>query len=137
MIRKDFIMRQLEELAKILGLLLKLKTEQKTEEAINLIKEAYSGLLKLDDSFVDENTTSDVFLKQIVEKGLEGDALLAFAELLYEDGILRYENQEENAFIRLHKALILFDYLNRTSLTFSFDRSVKVERIKAILDNAS
>lgn len=134
MIRKDFIMRQLEELAKIIGLLLKLKTEHKTEEAMALIREAYSGLLHLDDAFVDEESTSEQFLKQIEEKGLEGDMLYAFAELLYEDGLLRYENQKENALLRLHKALILFDFLNRTSLTFSFDRSVKMEKIKGILD---
>lgn len=134
MIRKDFILRQLEELAKILGILLKLKTEHKTEEAMELIKEAYSGLLKLDESFVDEETTSEVFLKQVAAKEIEGDALHAFAELLYEDGMLRYENNEDKAFIRLHKALILFDLLNRTSPTFSFDRNIKLEKIKRVLE---
>lgn len=135
MIRKDFILRQLEELAKILGILLKLKTENKTDEAMSLLKEAYSGLLNLDDGFVDEEIPSEVFLKKVEEKGIEGDALHAFAELLYEDGMLRYENKLDNAFVRLHKALILFHLLNRTSLTFSFDRNVKLEKLKTILDD--
>ena len=136
MIRKDYILRIVEEFAKFLAAIVGLKREGKFDEALKKIDQVYNGMIDLDPIIlksIDQDELMDFLLN---EKKFNLHYLKMIAELLFEEGQIYAENGDPvSARNVLEKARILIDYLMENDPTFSFDWYEKISIIDSIIGN--
>lgn len=134
MIRKDHLLKLLQQLNEALKKIKSLKDEGKTESALEVVDQSYMKLLELKASDLESEQFPD---KLLDEKSLEFDELNVLAELLKEEGDIYYSLPDhKKSLLKYNQALDIFDYLNREEKIFSFEREAKIsmilERIKHI-----
>lgn len=130
MMRRDLIKDQIEQLAKVLGMILSdflgLKATGDVEEAIQTINERFQGELDLDIEKIvalhDDELSAYLTSKELHEPHLE-----ILAAYLTEIGISRSSETEKATY--LNKAITLLDLADAFSKTFSFDRMNQREQI--------
>ena len=134
MIRKDYILRMVEEFAKFLAAIVGLKNEGKFDEALTKIDSVYRGMLDLDPVIVKSVDGSELLDLLQNEKDYSNTYLKMIAELLFEEGQI-YDSNGDPVSARnvLEKAKILIDYLMENDATFSFDWYEKLAVIDKIL----
>ena len=136
MIRKDYILRIVEEFAKFLAAIVGLKREGKFDEALKKIDQVYNGMIDLDPIIlksIDQDELMDFLLN---EKKFNLHYLKMIAELLFEEGQIYAENGDPvSARNVLEKARILINYLMENDPTFSFDWYEKISVIDSIIGN--
>ena len=137
--QEDYIKRQIEQLGKVLGKLLadliRLKTNGRMSEGMEEADHALKTELDLDlnslalipaESFL----TSLLAVRKINDNQFEqlADILFLIAEELYTSHTdsLKMKNLYE-------RSLIIYDVLDSTSSTYSFERHRKIEKIKNVL----
>ena len=131
MIRKDIVLRWTQELAKVIAKIL----GKETQEALNIIEEAYKELLFLDPKVFDQLPNDQILDFLIQEKQLNIEQLTFFAGLLAKEGELLHQIGEFTiARNKLEKALIIFDHIERHHELFSFDRQNTINTIKNLLN---
>ncbi|MFP4091883.1 MAG: hypothetical protein ACLFUB_11605 [Cyclobacteriaceae bacterium] len=119
MIRKDFFLKQLQQLDEIIRKVTALRRESKEDEAQHEIHTAYSKLLGLDSAAFSEGMEAG---KLQEEFSLNLQQLDILARLLYEEGNIHYDLQNEQAEMKFSLALDIYQYLNREEKIFSFER---------------
>src|SRR5210317_717879 len=92
MIRKDYILRMVEEFAKFLAAIIGLKNEGKYNEALKKIDTVYTGLIDIDPNILKSVSPEEMitFLKN--EQKYSNQYLKIIAELLFEEGQIYIEN---------------------------------------------
>ena len=134
MIRKDYILRMVEEFGKFLAAIVGLRLEGKLEEALKKIDDVYRGMIDLDPIVIKSVDPGELldFLQK--EKEYNHHYLKMIAELLFEEGQVYAESGDPvSARNVLEKAKILIDYLMEYDKTFSFDWYEKMSIIDGIL----
>ena len=134
MIRKDYILRIVEEFAKFLAAIVGLRREGKFDEALKKIDSVYRSMIDLDPivlKSVDPDKLLDFLLN---EKQFNNHYLKMIAELLFEEGQAYQENGDPiSARNVLEKAKILINHLMEHDKTFSFDWYEKLNIIDSQL----
>lgn len=133
--RRDLIKDQIEQMAKVLGMILSdflgLKATGDIEEAIQTTNERFQGELDLDIKKIvaldDDELSTYLSSKKLHEPHLE-----ILATYLTEIGKSRSTELEKSAY--LNKAVNLLDLADEFSKTFSFERMNQRERIQGILN---
>jgi len=135
MIRKDYILKMVEEFAKFLAAIMGLKDEGKYEEALKKIDSVYTGLLQIEPVSIKSVGAEEVLDYLKTEKKFDNQTLKMIAELLYEEGMI-YAEMGDPVSTRnvLEKAKVLIDYLSENDQTFSFDWYEKLASIERILE---
>ena len=136
MIRRDYIMRMVEEFGKFLAAIAGLKREGEYEEALKKIDGVYEGMIDLDPKILKSVGADELlgFLRD--EKQFNNHYLKMIAELLFEEGQIYHESGNPvSAYNVLEKAKILIKYLMDSDATFSFDWYEKLSVINGILDS--
>lgn len=134
MIRRDYIMRMVEEFARFLTAIMKLRTEGNFESAMKKIDEAYTKMIDVDPSILKSVKPENLIDFLTNEKSFDNSYLKMIAELLYEEGMIYHENGDPiNAYNVLGKAKILFNYLSEHEKTYSFDWYEKLAAIDEII----
>lgn len=133
---RDYLKRQFDQFGRILGQLiarlLKLKSEGQTESFV-FVNQALTDELQLDIPQIINIESEFLLFTLIHDKKLNDDNLdkLAYLFLLLaEDADNLNDNERKNL---LEKSLLIYEYLQGTSDTFSFDRHINMEKIKTIL----
>ena len=136
MIQDDYFLKQIDilgrTLGKILANLLNLKSQGEIIEVIEITAQSLKSELDLD---LNEllNISNNNLIKFLQDhKKFNADHLEKIAEILFELGSLINNDIKINV---LEKSLTIYDYLNHKSLTYSYDRIRKVEKIRTILKN--
>lgn len=135
--QKDYLMKQIEELALVLGkILLKisaLKSTNKISENHRIIKK--SLLKDLDQDIGQLVNLEDHELNTIISnKFFDNPELLElYANILYEIAELSLNSVEKNKF--LEKALFLYERTALKTNTFSFSLQTKINNIKKLTEN--
>jgi hypothetical protein len=112
MIQKDYIMRIIEQLGKILAKVLINKNEGETEEALSTIDTAFKNILGLDSQLFD--TLSDAFIAEVLgiskDKSTASMKCIVAARLLKEkaDILKQMANSNQAALSYYQKALRLY-----------------------------
>ena len=130
MIRKDYILRMVEEFAKFLAAIVGLKNEGKYHEALKKIDTVYTGLIDIDPIILKSLSPEEMitFLKN--EDKYSNQYLKIIAELLFEEGQIYAESGDPvSARNVLVKAKMLINYLSENDSTFSFDWYEKIRII--------
>ena len=134
MIRKDYILRMVEEFAKFLAAIVGLKNEGKYSEALKKIDTVYTGLIDIDPIILKSLSPEEMitFLKN--EDKYSNQYLKIIAELLFEEGQIYVESGDPvSARNVLVKAKMLINYLSENDSTFSFDWYEKISIIDSLL----
>jgi hypothetical protein len=125
MFKKDFILRLVEEVAKMIAKILGLLKEGNHEEAEFWLKKGYN-LLKADEERLLKMSPAD--LVKELEKNQEFDfvKMELMADLIYAEAeILNAKKDEEskNMYIR---ALAVYHYIDNNHTVYSFERNDKI-----------
>ena len=136
--QRDYLMRQIEEMARVLGKilagLLGLKTEGEVTEGIETARQTLKSELGLDTDEIMQVPPSDLipFLK---EKKQFNDLLIEqLANIFfYMSGAPFHNNKIPPNTGLAGRSLLMYEYLDRSSKTFSFERQEKVRALTAVL----
>lgn len=139
--QEDYIKRQIDQigyvLGKILSDLLGLKTQGRLNDGMGMVSPIFKKELDLN---VDEliSIPPDVFIQTLTGNNkLNNDSLNCLAEILF----LLSENADKsdpNGDIMRElkrKALLIYEYVDETSSTYSYDRHLIVEKIRNALQS--
>lgn len=128
MLRRDFIMVQIEELGKIIAQLISQREMGATRRIPEMIQTVYDSL-PIDRSIL--LTAPPEEIRRILDREDSGGILrmeIAIKALIEES----YVNPEEQQTILL-RAKDLLEYLQQTDVTFSFERVDLLNRIEGLL----
>lgn len=132
MLRRDYILRMLEQFFEVLGELLNKAGKLETEELENQLNKLYGDYLKADFEFFYNNDIDRII--EFLGRDSGNDVLYRaemLAELLHQDGLLKTDMEMKRNL--LNKALKLFEYIDTEGKTFSMERIKKMELIKGKL----
>jgi uncharacterized protein with von Willebrand factor type A (vWA) domain len=135
MIERDFIMRILQEFFNAIAKLIRVNVEDPDTSRIQKrFDEVYRQYFHRPPSWFYE-TEKEMILDDLTAEGRnERDTqgrVQMLAELLYQDGMTKRYLPDK--YLLLEKSLYLFEYLDRNSRTFSWDRNGKIADIRKIL----
>lgn len=114
MIRQDYLLKYVEQLARVLAEIFDLKKNGKNAQAIQKIDDALQDL-KLDDT-VDISSVHEVYHESVAD-------LLGYKGEMLQDKIL------------LEKALEIYKKIDAEKLTYSMERARKMAQIKELILN--
>jgi hypothetical protein len=127
-IRKDYILRLIDEFFKILARILKLKEDKQYSQALEAIDETSQSLLHIDIQEIAEN---DVAFSQIITGPSSLDQVEILAELLkVKADIYQETHLPFSAINHYQKALHLFEFVQNHSKDYSISRDNKIKEIK-------
>ena len=124
MIRKDYILRYFDELAKVLAVVLQLKNDLKPLEAESLVNDFASSHLGIDLDEITKTESSLLIDYLIQKKSFTLDHFKLLEDLLYHKYLLNTSN------IELKKCtLVIFNYLTEIDTDFSFNRMNRINEL--------
>jgi hypothetical protein len=131
MYQKDFILRMIEMLGDLIAGILGLIKKGHFEQASHALENAYYDFLKKDAAFFrllpKEKLTNDL----IKEHNYTNGHLDMLSELFYTEGELLFAKGKRGQSMEFYeKALILFDFIDKESKTFSFDKKSRIELVQ-------
>lgn len=126
-VRRDYLLRIIDEFFKFLAKILKLKADKQYEQALKLIDEAALTLLKKDlNEFIEKEETESI----INEKLLTLDQIEILAELLKVKADISLEqNLNFTAFNLYTKSLFLLNHVQATSKNYVKNRVEKIDEV--------
>lgn len=125
MIRKDFIQRYLDELSKVLAVVLKLKQNNEPEKADLQLDEFGANFLSINLNQFIENYNENSVEELISIHQFEITHFKILEELLYHKYLLNTDNL---ALKRI--TLDIMNYLSKTDKDYSFDRMTRINELK-------
>ncbi len=134
--QRDFIQKQIDKLGRVLGEILIRLLGQKSSSNINEVINSANQTLKYELDFdVKELVSIETenlidFLK--VGKHLSNENLDKLAEILLIIADIKYNDIEKPEML-YKQCLTILLYLEKVESTYSFDRHLKIERIKKVL----
>ena len=133
---RDYLIRQIEEMAIFLAILLrrilKLKEENQQDQMETAVKEALIQELKLDIDQVIVLENQD-FLDTAKEYFKSDNQLEKLADILKVLGEDIGQSFTPTKFNYLQKSLFLFVYLQENSSIFSYERRIKIQQVQELL----
>lgn len=125
-LEKDYIIRQLMMMFEALQKILRLRKEDKNEEALVEIQKFYSAF-KIDEDIENKEIEELInFLEK--EKNLTPEQIEMVGYMLKERGEL--ENNLMKKMNYFSKSFFILAKVDRESITFSMDRQMKLEELK-------
>ena len=134
MVRRDYIMRMIDEFSKFLAAVVGLKNEGKFEEALDKIDDIYRGMIEADPKVLKAIEPDQLldFLQN--EKQFNNQYLKLIAELFFEEGQVYVESGDPiSAVIVMEKAKVLINHLMENDTSFSLDWYEKLAVIDKVI----
>jgi hypothetical protein len=137
MIRKDYMLKLVEEFGKIIRKIAGLKDEGNYEQAQSLLDKTMEGSFKFTSFYLD-NIANNAFIDILIKEHQFGnEQLTLLADLLQLEGEMAYQQGEyQKSKIKLSKSLIILAYLSETNPhIYSFDREIKMDNLRQDLQD--
>lgn len=137
MLRRDLIMKQIEELAKVLAVIIGLRKAGKGNEALEQIDEALRDFLKLDTALLDAITQEELITELHGKMKLADEQVEIVARMMAERGeVLEANGETGKAQVQYTRSLHLLESLNKLlKATFSMERMQKIAELKQKLES--
>ncbi|MGK7396540.1 MAG: hypothetical protein ACNS62_18315 [Candidatus Cyclobacteriaceae bacterium M3_2C_046] len=130
MFKKDFILRIIEEIARMIGKMLKLIDQNDYSGAEDLAQKGYQ-MLQVAPQIIGKDLIS--LIKYLEKNSFDYARMEALADLMKAEGDLRKAQQDPDYRNRYLVALGLYEYIDNNDKTFSFLRSEKINNLKNLL----
>ena len=131
MYQKDFIMRMIEMIADLIALILGLIKKGNLPQATKLLDNAYREFLKKDASFFRSLSKDKLTKELLTEHNYTNDHLKILSELFFAEGELNIEKgDKENGLSYYEKSLILLEFTEQNSNSFSLSNQSKISLLK-------
>lgn len=136
MIRKDFILRMIEEVAKTIGVLLGLIKKGDTDAALKLYSDALARVFKnYDEDFILSQDVEALKLLFENEFGESFEGMEVVARLIGKGGDIHLAKEnEEKAVLCYVKALEIYNMVELESGTYSFTRQKEMQELTQMVD---
>jgi hypothetical protein len=131
MFKRDYIMKQIEEMVKALAVILRLRKEGKHDTAREKTDEMLHDFLQTDLATLSAIPTAQL-LQELNKMNLHEDQISIVAVCFMEEGeMLEEEGREQASRDHYEKALHIFESLNRLPKpTFSLERMERIGELK-------
>ena len=124
MYQKDYILRMLEMFAQMLAGLLGLIRDGHTNQASQTLETAYRDFLKNDAALFRKIPAEELTETLLREHNYTNDHLKVLSELFFAEGELQMiQGNYIDSLTFFEKSLILFEFVEEESRSFSFDSS--------------
>jgi hypothetical protein len=136
--RKDYLKRQFDQLGRVLGKLLAdllgLKQQGQLAESLAVVDQSLQEVLTLNFRRLVAIAPQELVHRLQKEYYLEPHHLEPMADILYEaaEGFLQQQDPE-TARALWERALVLYEHLEATETTFSFERHFRINQLKNFL----
>lgn len=134
--RKDYLMRYIEQLGKVLANLLGFREKGDSKGGLEAIDVALREMVDLDSAGI--NAIREVRLVDELTsiRGLQPEQVGVVAELLFREAeFMEMEGHREDALARFRKSRLLLLHLDRTEGVYSMDRMERIQEIEQRLEN--
>ena len=129
--KRDYLVKQFEEFAKVLGVLFGLKQNENYEELNNLINATALKYTQTEIEYIEELSDDELINCLTQEKKLTDEQLKMLGDLLFEKGdyYSKLNNTNENeAYNCFQKVKLIYSFLQQYStLNYSLDMHYKLE----------
>ena len=130
--QRDYFLRQIEQMGKVLGKILarlfKFKSGNSAELTIESIEETFQNELELNFHSLISLPNDDFIEILTVEKQFDNDSIEKLADIFYE--MIPFYTSKAKQKSLSEKALILHTYLEEKNNTFSFERKLKIDELR-------
>jgi hypothetical protein len=132
MLRRDLIMKQIEEMARALAVILGLRKSGNNNEARQKMDELINDFLRTDLASLNELSGEELVQKLYTDLKLHQEQVSIVADCFMQEGEMQSEEGNiETATAHFSKALHLFESLNKLpKATFSLERMQKIKILK-------
>ncbi len=136
MIRKDFILRMIEEVAKTIGILLGLIKRGDLEAAKKLYSDALNRIFKnYDEDFILNQDVESLKLLFDNEFGESYEGMEVVARLIVKGGDIHLASDNEDKAEQCYlKALEIYNMVEMESGTFSLSRQMEMQQVTQMID---
>jgi len=141
--QRDYLQKQIDQLGRVLGKifsdLLGLKSQGLVDEGISFAEQALKNEIDLDLAELSTILPEDLIYTLTITKHFSNENLNLLAEIFYIIADQKQMNSKDDSkSIELYnKCLIIFEHLNNSETTYSFDRNAKMERIRQMFLNSN
>ncbi len=132
--QQDYLIRQINQLSRILGKVLTdligLKNKGLLSNGIEMTNQTLKSELNLDImELIDIRT--DVFINILIsEKGFVNDSLDKFAEILW---LIANQSKDVDKSKMYDKCLLIYQFLEKADKTYSLDRQLKIKQLQSLV----
>jgi tetratricopeptide (TPR) repeat protein len=131
MYQKDYILRMIEMFGEFIAAIFGYIKKGNYKQAYESINRAYYDLLKEDASFFQKIPKDEISEKLVSKHNYTNNHLEILAELFYAEAELKYKEGKKDESIELYeKSLILFEFVDNNSRTYSLNRESRQRSIK-------
>lgn len=128
MFKKDYLLRLIEEAVRLLAKAAKLIDENDLPNAQKQITKTYE-ILKVNPEW-QQMTITDL-IRTLEKNEFDDNRMEILADIFQvEAQIKEIERKEQEAYEFLLKALAIYEYVDKTSTTYSFERIAKIDELK-------
>jgi len=137
--QRDYLKRQIDQLGQVLGKiladLLGLKSKGQTTEAIEISGQILKNELGYDFDELLEIPAEDLIIDLQKNKKLNLENFNSLAEilLLIADDLNEEQPGNDKSKNLYNRCLIVYEFLNKADSTYSFERRLRIERLKALI----
>ena len=131
MYQKDFILRMIEMLGELIAGILGFIKKGEFPKASEALENAYYDFLKEDASFF-RNIPKEKLTEELLQKhNYTNGHLEILAELFYTEAELLFaEGKQAESKVFYEKALLLFEFIEKETETYSLDKKTKMTTIQ-------
>lgn len=129
MYRKDYLIRLLEEAAKVLSELLLYRNRNNFQESEKLIDYCYADVLKIDREFVLSSSVGRII--ESLGGNVDFQLLETLSQLLYEEAVVTDENDRKLKLLEKSNELSL--YLEQHEPVFSLSRQERLHNSRDLI----
>lgn len=131
MYHKDFIMRMIQMIAEVIARILGLLKDGDPEQANLILENTYREFLKEDASFFRNLPKEKLTDTLLGEHNYSNDHLKILSELFFAEGELNIaKGDNKNSLSYYEKSLLLLEFTENNSNTFSLSHESKINLIK-------
>lgn len=136
MYRQDYILRMFEELSKAIQAMLRFKRESRFKEAEEVVHQSLKKLSETDVDFLLSFEPGQLVIELTGKRSLNHEQLHTIAELLYQYGELRREQQiSEDYTMYYARALAIFKFIKRVQTqNFSFELLQRISLLETLCE---
>lgn len=132
--RKDYLMRYIEQLGKVLAALLGFRQNMDCKGGLQVIDEALKDLTSMDSQEINA-IPEDQFINELtVRRKLHMEQVKFIAEMLFQEAeFYGMADMQDDAMQRYRKAYLLYRYIDETEKTYSVERIERMQLLETLI----